>query len=117
VGLCVRKLITETELEAELAEIRRQHEHTEQRLAAFSEPDDGEDPWIAPDLLADLRQRLDAGFDAQTRQEICRLLVKRIVVHTTTDERGKKSASLTVTYRFPGQTTIGVAPDCTDTDS
>jgi site-specific DNA recombinase len=116
--LHIRGHLDAAEVESRLHEITGHYTKVETQFAALCGTHaDADQPWIAPDLLADLRARLDEGFDAQTRQQIARLLVKQIIVHTRVDERGKKTASLTVTYRFPNEPTLGVDFDCTDTDS
>jgi site-specific DNA recombinase len=91
-------------IDAEAATITKQLE----ALAAVLEPDDV----ISPNLREQLRGRLDEGLDLATRQEIVRLLVRRVTVHTTRTDKGKKLATLTIEYRFPG-----VVIDQTVTDS
>jgi hypothetical protein len=56
---------------------------------------------VVHDTLAEIRSRLDAGLTDAQRQEIVRLLAS-VVVHTSVDENGKKTAKALVTYRFPG---------------
>ena len=53
-----------------------------------------------PDLLEELRRRLDEGLDDIQRQEVVRLLVKQITVHTALTADGKK-AKVLIEYRFP----------------
>ena len=61
------------------------------RLADL-EPD--EDPLadnaVSEDVLAEFRQRLEADLSEAERREIVQLLVRRITVHTTVPDRGRK---------------------------
>ena len=52
-------------------------------------------------MLAQIRRRLEAGLSDKERQEIVRLLVKRITIHTELLEGGKKKAKAVIEYRFP----------------
>jgi hypothetical protein len=114
--LHIRGHLDAAAMESRLTEVTTQYTKTEARFAALCGNDaDVDEPWIAPDLLAELRARLDEGFDAQTRRPIARLLVKLIRGAHGVDEWGKKTASLTVTYRFPSEPTDGVEVDrCAD---
>jgi site-specific DNA recombinase len=63
-----------------------------------------------PDLVSELRRRLSAGLSHEDRQEIVRLLVRRITVHTTVAEDGKKTQRAVIEYRFGGgETHTGTA--------
>jgi site-specific DNA recombinase len=113
IALHVKGTLAEDELDQMLEELAKQRRAVEDRLVALSPADEPEPP-IPADLLAELRARIDAGFDMATRQEIVRNLVRRILVHTTVGEPGKKSARVVVEYRFPES---GVVPNCTHTGS
>jgi hypothetical protein len=98
IALNIRGRLSDEELDAELDRIAAERSEIERRLAAL-EPVEKPQP-EAIDLLAEVRQRLDAGLTVEQRQEIVRLLV-HIVVHTTMGEDGKKGARAIVSYRFP----------------
>jgi site-specific DNA recombinase len=101
IDLNLRERISDQELDDLLVEIVREKEGVERHLqelrASFSEP---EEP-LSPDLLGELRQRLDEGLTDAQRQEIVQLLVKRITVYTETTEEGKRARVL-IQYRYPG---------------
>lgn len=97
--LALRDLMTDMELEAELARIaaeratlERQREHLAPRA---------QDGAIDVDLLGRLRSRLDSGLSAAERHEIVRVLVGRITITTTIDEDGTKDAHAMIDYKFP----------------
>jgi len=71
-----------------------------------------EPPAISPDLLAEVRTRLDAGITPELQQEIVRLLVARIVIHTELLPDGQKRVRAEVHYRLPA-----VGPTRTGTGS
>jgi hypothetical protein len=100
IQLNLRDLISESELAELLVEIVREQEGIEERLkelqADLAQP--VEPP--SPDLLEELRRRLDEGLTETQRQEIVQLLVKGITVHTDVTIEGKKVRVL-IEYRFP----------------
>ena len=57
---------------------------------------------LAPDLLEEVRRRLNEGLDETQRQEVLILLVKRITVYTEVEPGAKKGAKVLIEYRFPG---------------
>jgi hypothetical protein len=61
-----------------------------------------EEESLPPDLLPELQRRLDQGLSDAERQEIVRLLVRRITVHTTVQADGKKTQRALIEYRLPG---------------
>ncbi len=69
-----------------------------------------------PDVLDELRRRVEGQLDIATRQELVRLLVRRIVVDTKIDDRGRKSAAIRIEYRFPAPD-LGVVPTHAGTGS
>lgn len=111
IDLNTRERISDAELHELLADIAREQEGVEKRLhelkdalAAAPEP-------LDPDLLQELRRRLDEGLDDAQRQEVVRLLVKQITVYTQVVPEGNK-AKVLIEYRCPA-----VVNTCTDTDS
>jgi site-specific DNA recombinase len=89
---------TAQELDAKMQVLAAQRAEIDGKIAVLSEADEPDE--VPPDLLVELQQRLDEGLTDAQRNEIVRLLVRRIVVHTEVDERGKKHASLVAEYRF-----------------
>jgi site-specific DNA recombinase len=100
-ALRVRGRMTDDELDLELDRIADDKAELERRVAALEPAQGPEEPTLAPDTLARLRDRLDAGLTDAERQEIVGLLV-RVVIHTETATEGrKKSARATIAYRLP----------------
>ncbi len=100
--LGIRGHLSDAELDGELTRIATDRAEIERRLAALRpEPEADPDPTPTQDLLAEIRSRLDEGLSAEQRGEICRLLVRRIVVHTTQQPDGGKDARIVIEYRFP----------------
>lgn len=96
----VRGRMTAAELDATLERIDAERSQFAARLDAL-EPPGAPDATVHPDLLVELRARLDAGLTIEQRQEIVRLLV-RVTVHTEVADSGEKRARLALRYRFPG---------------
>lgn len=86
-------------LDAEMASISEEEERWKHRLAELV-PDETDEDAADTDLLAEIRRRVDEGFDDATRHEIMRLLVKQITVHTEHVD-GAKRGRVVVEYRFP----------------
>ena len=99
IDLNTRDRISDDELDGLLAEIIQEQDGAEKRLADLQpESIEPEEP-LNPDLLEEMRRSLDELNDIQ-RQEVVRLLVKRIIVHTELTPNGKKARVL-IEYRFP----------------
>ena len=64
-------------------------------------------------MLTQVRRRLDQGLTDEERQEIVRLLVGCITIHTMGDKPEKKQATVVIEYRFPKSVVVTF----TDTDS
>jgi site-specific DNA recombinase len=97
----VRGRITEAQMDEKLRELDAEAAGITKRLEAIREAahmDEG--PAIAADYLAEIRARLDAGLEMETRQKLVQLLC-RVVVETTIQDNGKKVAKVLVNYRFP----------------
>ena len=101
IDLNVRGRIDDAELDTQLAEADGERKTLGARLSRLVVPAEDAGPALGPDLLAELRQRLDAGLTDLQRHEIVRLLVKRIVVDTAVGEDGRKRITLRIDYRFP----------------
>lgn len=111
IDLNTRDRISDSELDELLKQIGKEQAGAENRLgelrASQAEP---EQP-LEADLLAEVRRRLDDGLDDIQMQEVVRLLVKQITVHTEVKPEGKKARVL-IEYRFPA-----VVNTSTDRDS
>jgi site-specific DNA recombinase len=95
-----RDLITQDDLESQLEKIACEQGEVERRLGALNQEATVEPEAISPDLLDQIRARLDAGLDDTTRQEIVSILVHRIVI-TPQEIDGEKVLKASVEYRFP----------------
>ena len=111
IDLNTRDRISDAELEELLAEIANEQDGVEQRLDEVKESASEHQKPLEPDLLRELRSRLDDGLDDTQKQEVVRLLVKRITVHTAVEPEGKVVRVL-IEYRFPA-----VVNDFTDMGS
>jgi len=100
-----------TELDQRLANINEQRGQVEQLLATLTPMAPCDTAVIPSDILDELRRQLELGLTIQERQEIVRLLVRRIVVHTELRD-GKKHVRIVAEYRFPA-----VVPTSTGTGS
>lgn len=108
--LHVRGRMDDAELDAELDRIEQDRTIADERLRALG-ADMPSKAAIAPDLLAELRMRLDEGLTQAQRQEIAQLLVKQISVYTEVISERKKMATARIEYSFPC-----VVPSHTDMD-
>jgi hypothetical protein len=102
IGLVVRGILAEAALRPELERIERERATLEPRLAAVEASGAPELPALAPELLSEIRARLEAGLTIESRQEIVRLLVGQIVIHGETSSDRARSTRAVVEYRFPG---------------
>jgi site-specific DNA recombinase len=91
--------IARPEFEQRAEDLRKVTTKIEERLALLADVDDGqEDEHPDLDLLEDLQRRLDGGLTAEQRQEIVRLLVRDITIHTGPDSARTQRA--VIRYRF-----------------
>ena len=104
--------ISRPEFEQRAEQLRDAASKIEERLAALaSQEDEHGDQRLDPDLLAELRCRLDEGLTAEQRQEIVRLLVRDITIHTDDSDPTRRQRAV-ICYRFDG-----AVPSRTDTGS
>ena len=93
-----------------MAEIVQEKEGVHKRLfeiqSSRTEPEEPPDA----DILEEVRMRLDTGLIDAQRQEVVRLLVKKITVHTEVTPNGKK-AKVLIEYRFPAVVNISTDRD------
>lgn len=111
IDLNTRDRLSDAELDELLAAIFTGQEGVQNRLEEIQESSKELDEPLDPDLLEELHRRLDEGLDDIQRQEVVRLLVKQITVHTEETPEGK-TAKVLIEYRFPA-----VVNTSTDTDS
>ncbi|MPZ50963.1 MAG: hypothetical protein GEU75_16965 [Dehalococcoidia bacterium] len=104
ISLSVRTLITDEELQEQLAEVERDRKGVEARLARLQGQEKIEEAPLDMDILDAIRQRLDEGLDEFQRSEIVKLLVRRILVDTQMDTAGLKTLKILIEYR------LGVPP-------
>ncbi len=113
IDLNTRDRISDAELDDLLAEIIREQEAAEKRLEELRDAMAETQEPLDPDLLREVHRRIDDGLDDNQRQEVVRLLVKRITVYTEVEPKGKnKNAKVLIEYRFPA-----VVNDFTDRGS
>ena len=100
IDLNTRDRIFDSELDELLTEINQEQQGVQKRLDELQNARvDVQEP-LNPNLLEEVRRRLDDGLDDPQRQEVVKLLVKRITVHTEVGPEGKK-AKVLIEYRFP----------------
>ena len=88
------------ELDERLSKIEADRAAIQQRLDELEVTLDPEPDPLTPDILAELQRRIDAGLDDKQWHEIVSLLVRKIGIHTTLLENGRKRARAVVEYRF-----------------
>ena len=99
-NLRLKGRMTDEEFDEVLDGLSRNREAINQRMEILSPPEELITQPIEGDLLEEMRCRLDKGLTEVDRQQIVRLLVSRIIVHTETTD-GKSCLVLKVEYRFP----------------
>ncbi len=107
IDLNIRGMLPLEKLQDQIDRINAEREALNVRFARLAPVETAVPPPIPPDLVEELRKRLDGGLTAAERQEIVRLLVAGITVHTETLD-GVSQLRLVVEYRFGGS-----AHDCT----
>ncbi len=111
IDLYTRAKLSEVEFDAIAADLEQELKRLDERLADL-EPEDGDlDDAVSEDVLAEIRERLADDLSEADRQEIVQLLVRRITVHTTLPDRGRKQVRVVIDYRFPpvGEARTGIA--------
>ena len=108
VDLCTRGKLSEVEFDAIAAEVEKERQKLDERLADHERRNDAlADAVASEDLLSEIRNRLDGGLTQAERQEIVQLLVRQITVHTTVPKQGRKQIRIVIDYRFPGAAKTG----------
>ena len=87
------------EFDAVAADVKRELLALDDRLAGLEPEEDALDDAVSEDVLSEFRKRLEGGLSDAERQEIVQLLVRRITVHTTLPDHGRKQRPRR--YRLP----------------
>ncbi len=101
IDLYTRGKLSEVEFDAIAADVEQELKTLDERLAVLEPDDDSLDDAVSEDVLAEIRERLDDDLSDSERREIVQLLVRRITVHTTLPDRGRKQVRVVIDYRFP----------------
>ena len=111
IDLYTRAKLSEVEFDAIAADVERELKTLDERLAVLEPDDDVADDALSEDVLVEFRHRLAEDISDAERREIVQLLVRRITVHTTAPDRGRKQVRVVIDYRFPpmGATRTGIA--------
>ena len=111
IDLYTRAKLSDDEFDAIAADVEQELKTLDDRLAGLEPADDPLDDAVSEDVLAEFRHRLAEDLSDAERREIVRLLVRRITVHTTLTDRGRKQVRVVIDYRFPrvGEARTGIA--------
>ena len=111
IDLYTRAKLSDDEFDAIAADVERELKTLDDRLAGLEPADDPLDDAASEDVLTEIRERLDDDLSDSERREIVQLLVRRITVHTTLPDRGRKQVRVVIDYRFPpgGAAHTGIA--------
>ena len=101
IDLYTRAKLSDTEFDAVAAEVEQELQTLDERLADLEPDEDFADDAVSDDVLAEIRQRLADDISEAERREIVQLLVRRITVHTTLPDSGRKQVQVVIDYRFP----------------
>ena len=78
IDLYTRAKLSEIEFDAIAADVERELKTLDDRLAVLEPDDDSLDDALSEDVLAEIRERLEADLSDSERREIVQLLVRRI---------------------------------------
>ncbi len=111
IDLYTRGKLSDDEFDAIAADVDQELKTLDDRLAGLEPADDPLDDAVSADTLAEIRERLTGDPSDSERREIVQLLVRRITVHTTVPDRGRKQVRVVIDYRFPrvGEARTGIA--------
>ena len=111
IDLYTRGKLSEVEFDAIAADVERELKTLDDRLAVLEPDEDFADDAASEDVLSEIRERLEADLSDAERREIVQLLVRRITIHTTLPDRGRKQVRVVIDYRFPrvGEARTGIA--------
>ena len=101
IDLYTRAKLSDIEFDAIAADVERELNALDDRLAHIEPEDHALDDAVSQDVLAQIRQRLKGHLSDAERREIVQLLVRRITVHTTLPDHGPKRVHVVIDYRFP----------------
>jgi hypothetical protein len=91
-------ILWDSELREFLAELEQRKATIQKRLDELTPRDQPEEAAIPADLLEEIRHRVKSRLSEEKRQEIARLLVRKITVKTEGDDR---RSMVEIDYRFP----------------
>ncbi len=111
IDLYTRAKLSDDEFDAIAADVEQELKRLDERLDDLEPDEDALDDAVSQDVLAEFRERLEADLSDAERREIVQLLVRRITVHTTAPDRGRKQVRVVIDYRFPrvGEARTGIA--------
>ena len=111
IDLYTRAKLSDDEFDAIAAEVEQELRVLDDRLDDLESDEDFADDALSEDVLAEIRERLTGDLSDSERREIVQLLVRRITVHTTLTDRGRKQVRVVIDYRFPrvGEARTGIA--------
>ncbi len=101
IDLYTRGKLSDDEFDAIAADVERELKTLDERLAVLEPDDDSLDDALSEDVLAEIRERLTTTSQTLSAGRSFRLLVRRITVHTTLPDRGRKQVRVVIDYRFP----------------
>ena len=90
IDLYTRAKLSDTEFDAVAADVEQELKTLDDRLADLEPDQDVADDAVSDDVLAEIRERLRHDLSEAERREIVQLLVRRITVHTTLPDSGRK---------------------------
>ncbi len=107
IDIRTRGSITNKEFDGLLDEVAREQSKIEERLQVLKPETEKEPEPINEDLLTEIRHRLDSGLTPLQKQEIVRLLVKRITIYTEGEGKARKVRAV-IEYRFTKPSSVAV---------
>ena len=111
IDLYTRAKLSDDEFDAIAAEVEQELRVLDDRLDDLEPDEEALDDAVSDDVLAEIRERLEADLSDAERREIVQLLVRRITVYTTLPDQGRKQVRVVIDYRFPrvGEARTGIA--------
>jgi site-specific DNA recombinase len=97
------------QIQQDEANMQKDLEDIQERLRCLQEKVDG--LRYANELLQRLSEQLAQPLTWEVKRELVEALVEEVRVDTVEDDRGRKEAKVTVTYRFGPSTAIGMGMD------
>ena len=101
IDLYTRAKLSDDEFDEVAADVERELNALDERLENLEPGEDAFEDAVSEDVLAEFRERLEDDLSEAERREIVQLLVRRITVHTTLPDSGRKQVQVVIDYRFP----------------